>query len=201
MDSPSLLAERGMGGEANPLLKKLTLITAGRLIHTKGFDLLIRAFAMCAEVHPQWCLRIVGGDGDQKDALESLANTLGIADRVAFGGKSTNIVEEFVKADLFVLPSRYEGFPNTLLEAMACGLPVIAADCPSGPRDMVQHGVNGLLVPPENVDALAAALDELMSDAGKRVSLGNHALDVRERFSLEKIMEEWNAIIEKVRDH
>ncbi len=176
---------------------KSILLASGRFIHQKGFDILIRAFAKCAMEHPQWHLRIVGGDGDQREPLEALVAALQLTDRVELRGKSTNILEEYANADLFVLPSRYEGFPNTLLEALTCGLPVIATDCPSGPAEIVRHGIDGLLVPPENVEALASALDELMSDDSKRARLAKQALDVRERFSLEKIMAQWEALIEK----
>ncbi|MFY9175634.1 MAG: glycosyltransferase, partial [Peptococcia bacterium] len=104
------------------------------------------------------------------------------------------------KADLFVLPSRYEGFPNALLEAMACGCAVIAADCPSGPAEIIHDGVNGLLVPREDITALSAAMDRLMHDDSIRQRLSGQALKVKETFSQGEIMNRWDALIQKVLD-
>ncbi|HOS28907.1 MAG TPA: glycosyltransferase, partial [Deltaproteobacteria bacterium] len=97
-------------------------------------------------------------------------------------------------------PSRYEGFPNALLEAMACGCAVIAADCPSGPAEIIRHGVNGLLVPRENITALSTAMDRLMQDSNTRQRLSDQALKVKETFSQGEIMNRWNALIQKILD-
>ena len=102
------------------------------------------------------------------------------------------------RTTVFVLPSRYEGFPNALLEAMAMGCPVIAADCDSGPREMIRHGENGLLVPVEDMDALAAALQKLFDDVALRTRLGAEALNIRERYSKHVIVDQWEKLIEEV---
>ena len=101
-------------------------------------------------------------------------------------------------AAVFVLPSRYEGFPNVLLEAMAMGCAVIAADCDSGPREIVRNGVDGLLVPVEDVEALAGALNKLLEDANLRSRLSSAALSVRERYAKEPILKRWELLMGEV---
>ncbi len=168
-----------------------TLVAMGRLVPQKGFDLLLRAFAQCAATYSDWTLRLLGEGAEEKN-LRALASELGIGDQVEFAGLVRNAHVVLHRADLFVLSSRFEGMPNALLEAMACGLPVVSFDCPSGPRDVIRHGVDGLLVPPENVEDLATALDQLMSSESERKRLGSSARAVVERFSLERVLRMWD---------
>jgi glycosyltransferase involved in cell wall biosynthesis len=122
---------------------------------------------------------------------------LQLTDRVHLPGLVTNVTDYLRQADLFVMPSRIEGFPMALCEAMACGLPVLAADCLSGPRDIIDDGVNGVLVQTEDVDALATKLDELMADPAKRQQLAHNAPQVLDRFGLEQVMRMWTDAIER----
>ena len=173
---------------------KRSLIAMGRLTQQKGFDLLLKAFAKLKDKDPDWILTIFG-DGELRPELEALRDKLKLQERVYFPGSVKNVYETFKQADIFVLPSRFEGFPSTLCEAMACGLPVIATDCPSGPREIIRDGIDGILVPSENIAALSAAMANLMADEQKRHDLSTRATEIVERFSIEKIMPMWEELL------
>lgn len=173
------------------------LLAVGRLDNQKGFDLLLRAFALSALAERGVRLTILG-DGPQRLALKVLADELSIAQAVAMPGGVQNPEAWMARATVYVLPSRYEGFPNALLEAMAMGCPVIATDCDSGPREIIRQGENGLLVPVEDVEALSDALQTLFGDAALRARLGAEAVKVRERYSKDAIVDQWEKLIEEV---
>lgn len=139
------------------------MVTVGRLVHQKGIDLLFEALAGLDQ--QPWKLTLVGA-GPRRQLLENMAAELGIREKVAFAGWQDNLqLPPFYQAaNLFVLPSRNEGMPNAVLEAMACGLPVVASDI-SGNQELVQHGQTGLLVPSESPDELRQALAQLMGNA------------------------------------
>jgi GalNAc-alpha-(1->4)-GalNAc-alpha-(1->3)-diNAcBac-PP-undecaprenol alpha-1,4-N-acetyl-D-galactosaminyltransferase len=174
--------------------REALVLGVGRLTRQKGFDLLLRAFARLQPKHPDWRLAIFGS-GPELSALRALGESLGIASAVTFGGTDPRIETWMARAGLVVQPSRFEGFPNVVLEAMGSGAAVISADCPSGPRDLITDGTDGRLVPVEDVDALARAMDSLMGDAAARERLGLEARKVREKFSQEKIMSMWDAAV------
>lgn len=170
------------------------IVAAGRLHPQKGFDILIRAFAKIKKNFPGWSL-VIMGEGDMRQELESLCNSLEVNRSVFMPGVVNNPYSIFKKADLFVLSSRYEGFPNALCEAMACGLPVIAADCQTGPSDIIKHDINGILVPEDNIDALAAAMKQLISNNGVRKRLGEKAVGISAQFSIGKISGMWEKLL------
>jgi glycosyltransferase involved in cell wall biosynthesis len=170
------------------------VVALGRLSREKGMDLLIEAFALAAARHPQWWLRIYG-EGVEREALESQAVRLGISSRVELAGWTRHPERDLRAADIFALPSRYEGFPNALLEAMSVGLACVSFDCDSGPREIVRDATDGLLVPPADAPALAAALDRLMSDAELRRRLGENARSVVDRFSRARFHRRWDAVL------
>jgi GalNAc-alpha-(1->4)-GalNAc-alpha-(1->3)-diNAcBac-PP-undecaprenol alpha-1,4-N-acetyl-D-galactosaminyltransferase len=170
------------------------VIGMGRLGKEKGFDLLVRAFASVATTRPEWELTILG-DGPERGALSAEVARSGVSSRISLPGWEADAVAVLERSDLFVLSSRYEGFPNALCEAMACGLPVVAFDCPSGPAEIVRDGIDGLLVPAENERALSEAMERLISDPQARQRMGAKAAEVSDRFSLERIASLWERIL------
>lgn len=175
------------------------LLAVGRLGEEKRFDHLLRAFARLLPDHPEWVLVILG-EGKLRDELEREAERRDINDRVCMPGAVGNVGEWFGAADLYVLTSRFEGFPNTLLEALAHGVPAVAVDCKTGPREIIHHEVDGLLVPQDNQDALLAALDRMMANGPLRAQFAERAVKARERFALERIADQWEQLFKECID-
>ncbi|AFZ37638.1 glycosyl transferase group 1 [Stanieria cyanosphaera PCC 7437] len=170
------------------------IVSMGRLTEQKGFDLLLQAFGKIAPLFPDWQLLILG-KGELREELENQKNALGLTNKVVFTGALTNPVRVLKQAKFFVMASRNEGFPMAHGEALACGLPVIATDCPSGPREMIRHEIDGILIPNGDVSALATAMKSLITDEQKRRRLAAKAPEVIQRFNLERIVEEWESLM------
>ena len=174
------------------------LLSVGRLEDQKQFDVLIKVFADLAKRHANWSLRIVG-EGSLRPVLQQQITDLGLNSRVELPGRTTNIDKELAGADAFVLTSKYEGFPNALLEAMAVGLPCVTFDCPSGPREISMDGQVALLVPLNDGHALSLALERLMLDADLRESLGSNArVSIITRFHLNEILKQWDFLFKEL---
>jgi glycosyltransferase involved in cell wall biosynthesis len=173
------------------------LIAVGRLHHDKGFDILLEAFALLRDNYPEWRL-IVLGEGEERGRLEALRDALHLRECVSLPGRVKDPYHFLTRATLFVMPSRTEGFPLALCEALACGLPAVCTDCAGGVRDIVQDTVNGILVPKGDSAALARALGRLMGDEDERRRLALRAPEVVERFSLEKTMGAWERLLDEV---
>ncbi len=172
------------------------IVAVGRLTEQKGFDVLLDAFAQVAKTKTDWRLEIFG-EGPQSGALQDQITRLGIADQVRLMGNSSTPGGWVENASLFILSSRYEGFPNVLGEAMAAGLPVVSTDCDFGPPEMIEHGRSGLLVEPEDADALSGAMLKLMQDAALRERLGLQAAQAIAAFSPAQVMRKWDAVLEE----
>ncbi|MBC9031373.1 glycosyltransferase family 4 protein [Sphingomonas sp. JC676] len=173
-----------------------TMIAVGRLNEQKGFDLLLDAFAGIADKVPDWRL-VIFGEGPERASLERQVRQLGLAGRAFLPGASATPGAWITACDIFVLSSRYEGFPNVLAEAMGSGLAVVAFDCDYGPGEMITDNVDGLLVPPENIDSLAAAMLRLATDKNLCQRLGAAAAAGAYRFDLQRVNKSWIDLIMK----
>jgi glycosyltransferase involved in cell wall biosynthesis len=171
------------------------VVAIGRLSPEKGFDQLIDAFAPLARLHPDWNLAIAG-EGPEQPALQQQIDQLRLSEQIRLVGWVRDPEEFLARGSLFVMSSRYEGFPVALLEAMAVGLPVVSFDCDSGPREIIRPDVDGLLVPAGDVSALTDAIDQLQHDAPLRQRLGRAAREVTQRFSQDQFRQRWNAVVD-----
>ena len=203
---PPIPLPKGVGIEVKSEKCAKRVVTIGRYAYQKGYDLLLQAWA---EVEPQitqiftesgseeWTLDIYG-QGDQTD-YRQLMTELGIdTDRCHLNGPLEDVVKVYQDSSIFVLSSRFEGFGLVLVEAMACGLPVVSFDCPAGPDEIITDGVDGLLVPSGDVHTLAEKLMNLMSDKDLRERLGQQARQTVQRYDMEVLANQWTTLFEKV---
>lgn len=174
--------------------KENYLLCVGRLVRQKNFSHAIQAFSIYSKKNPDCQLKIIG-TGDQEDALKKLAKKLEIEDKVQFLGFKQDVRPYYLKAKATILSSNYEGFPNVLLESIALGTPVVAYDCPSGPAEIIQEGVNGFLVEHLNIKALSSAL----------IALDNHFFDpekiiqTSKKFNSREIIEQYEKTLLSVK--
>lgn len=188
MQARADIAER----DARLPLDRPLVVALGRLVAQKGFDLAVRSMALVTRP----CRLVIIGEGPEDGRLRRLAHRLGVADRVHFTGFLANPFPLLRRSTIFVLPSRYEGFPNALVEAMALGVPCIAARCPTGPEEILTDGVDGFLVPMEDASALAVAVDRVLSDADLRSRVGGAAARRSADFEARRIVQRYEAVIE-----
>lgn len=173
------------------------IVSVGRLDFQKGFDLLIDAFARIAAHHPSWDL-VIFGEGGLRGELTARVAAHGLSGRVYLPGVTSDIAAELRAADLYVHAARFEGFPNAVMEALACGCPVIAADGPGGTGELLQGGLYGCLVPVEDIPALAAAMSDLMADDQRREIMGQKAPRAVAHLAADRIAEQWIALLRHV---
>jgi glycosyltransferase involved in cell wall biosynthesis len=169
------------------------LLAVGRLDTVKNLGMLIGAFSRLAPKHADWDLVILG-EGPERAALQAWVRARELEGRVFMPGIAGNVAQWHARCDLYVLTSHSEGFPNALAEALCHGLPAVSVDCDTGPRDIIRHGIDGLLVPAGDATALTQALDQLMGDGELRRQFAAHAVDARQRFSIDRIAGLWEAL-------
>ena len=172
-----------------------TVVAAGRLTEQKGFRYLLQAFAAVANKRP--CQLLILGEGEDRPALSRQAKDLRIADRVLMLGFQRNPFACMARGRMFVLSSVWDEVGNVIVEAMACGIPVVSTDCPSGPGEIITHGLNGLLVPPGDPDALAAAIERVLMDQALAKRLAEAGLARVRAFSPEIIVRQYENALEE----
>lgn len=173
-------------------MQKNTVLSAGRLVPEKGFDMLLRSWSKLNPNELGWILRIVGS-GPEDIMLRALAESLDINSSVEFVPHTNDMESIYKEASIFVCSSRFEGFPLVVLEARSLGLPVVSFDC-GGPSEIIRHGIDGLIVEKENIDELAVAILDLISNESKRNAFGVFGYEDN-RFNIEKIIEIWRNLL------
>ncbi|HET7328693.1 MAG TPA: glycosyltransferase family 4 protein [Nocardioidaceae bacterium] len=172
------------------------VVAAGRLSRSKGFDLLVDAWSQVAARHPDWQLRIYG-EGSRRPDLEEQIRRLELQSSVRLMGFSTQLQAEMAASSVFVLSSRVEGYGMVLVEAMSCGVPVVSFDCPTGPRDIITHEVDGLLVPHRDVDGMAEAIIRMIELGPEgRLKLGAAARESAQQRSPSVVVTRWEELLE-----
>lgn len=177
--------------------EKKLILGVGRLAKQKQFDHLIDAFAMIAENHHHADLVILG-DGDARAALESQIKELNLTDRIFLPGRAGNIAEWLSRANLYVLSSEYEGFPNALLEAMAHGVPCVSYDCLTGPAEIIVNNENGILVEANNINELSSSIERVINDADLQNLFLNNSKHTAVKFDLQTIMDSWTLLATRI---
>lgn len=183
-----------------PQNREKKIVTVGRLHQQKNHKLLIKAFEKASPKFPEYVLEIFG-DGNLKEELENEITRRNLKERVFLRGTSSNIYDLINSASLFVLSSDYEGVPNTLLEAMALGLPCISTDCrPGGAREVITDGKNGILVPVGDADKMAEAMESVLLDGNISSKLGEEARGCMKKYTPQVIYSQWESFFSQIKN-
>jgi glycosyltransferase involved in cell wall biosynthesis len=180
---------------------KKVILGVGRLSPEKGFAGLIAAYAALSNELRFMSQLVILGEGPERQALEQQIQVLGLVADVCLPGAAGNLSDWYEQADVFVLSSQFEGFPNALLEAQAHGAACVSFNCLSGPADLIDHGRTGFLVDPEAcAPGLAKAIEELLADPERRAAMGAAAKQASARFETSKVIAQWEQLIKEVTD-
>ena len=182
--------------EESSTLNKKQIICVGALSYNKGYDLLIKAWHKIASDYPDWHISIFGR-GDSKEYMK-IIRELHLEKQIHFRGAQKNILPHYLDSSILVLPSRSEGFGMVLIEAMSCGLPCIAFDCPCGPRDIIENGVDGFLVPPLDIGKLAYCIKALIDNPTLRKEMGEKAKRNVMRYNISNVALQWKKLFQDI---
>jgi glycosyltransferase involved in cell wall biosynthesis len=180
--------------------KVILAVGALNRYHHKGFDNLIPLIAPILEKHQDWKLKIVGGGGEGMKLLEKLTKSHQIEDQVIFEGFSNEVSEIMQKSEIYIMPSRFEGLPMVLIEAMSQGMACIAFDCVSGPSDIINHDVNGILVEDQNMQSMSEELNRLIENPEKRLEFAKRGVESLDKFKIEEIYQKYLDLFEAIKD-
>jgi glycosyltransferase involved in cell wall biosynthesis len=175
-------------------LSNKTVVAVGKQSYQKGYDRLLQSWVSVNKKHPDWVLNIYG-KSDSSQKLLKLATKLNIKESVFFFEPVKNIDQKYLESSIYVMSSRYEGFPMVLLEAMACGLPCVSFNCPTGPEDIIKNGEDGFLIENNDTEEFALAINFLIENEDQRQIFGNKARRNIERFNSESIMSVWDSLL------
>lgn len=178
-------------------IKSKQIISVGRLTYQKGFDMLCDVAKVVLKDNKGWKWLILG-DGEDKDKLRSKIKEYGLENKLILKGNVSNVEEYYKNSSLYVMTSRFEGLPMTLLEAKTYKLPIVSFNCLTGPSEIVKNNVNGYLINPENVEAMSNKLNILMNDENKLKEFSSNAQIDIEKFELKPIIEKWTNVLENV---
>ncbi|MEI6679466.1 MAG: glycosyltransferase family 4 protein [Mariniphaga sp.] len=178
-------------------LRNNTILSIGRIDYPKGFDLSLEVFSHFCLLNEDWKLRIIG-DGPLRKTIEATIKREGLTERVSILPSTDKIVEEYLNASVFMMTSRTEGLPMVLLEAQACGLPIVAFDCETGPSEIVTNNENGYLIADYNIEKMSQQLAELASDFDKRKEFGENARNNVRKFFPDQVFAQWERLFEQL---
>lgn len=174
------------------------VISVGRLTVQKGYDMLLDAWSRVVSMHPGWKL-VIYGKGDDYVKLQVIIQQYKLGDSVHIFPPTRDIVNKYLESSVYVMSSRYEGFPMVLPEAMACGVPCVSFDAPCGPAEIISDGEDGFITPLGDVQRLAEKLSLLMSDDDLRIKMGKNARRNVMRYSVDRIMKQWVDLFEALK--